>query len=76
MWVGLRLVGARLTATLSDGSAAAYSAVVSNLAGKSGYQATVRYRAASNGQTLTLRWVLETKPGSGGWVSLEAAAVE
>ena len=57
MWVALNRAAGQLTATLSDGSAPAYSDTV-NIGGADfiGQVYTLTYEAASAGQTLTVTW--------------------
>ena len=62
----------QLRATLSDGSASAYTAQASNSTDVFHRVYTIRYRALSAGQTLTVQW---TQSGTSGNVNLQGAAL-
>ena len=68
---------AHVQATLSDGSAPAYSALFEDTAGNSNYQVvTVTYSAASAGQTLTFEFTVDTIYDPDGNVTLQAATLQ
>jgi hypothetical protein len=74
LYLALTKVQAKLTATLSDGSAAPFTDTVDNPTGTTYRTYTLSYRAASAGKTLTVVWTLLTDHG-GGSVQLHAAAL-
>jgi hypothetical protein len=74
LYLGLNKVQAKLTATLSDGSAAPFTDTVDNPTGITYRTYTLTYKAGSAGQVLTVTWVLQTDHG-GGSVQLHAAAL-
>ncbi len=75
LYVGLYRAQGQLTAALSDGSAATLTeSPVDNATGNSRLVYTISYRAASQGQTLTLTWTMLASHGSGN-VSLQAASL-
>jgi hypothetical protein len=74
LYLGLNKVQATLTATLSDGSAAPFTETVDNPTGTTYRTYSLTYQAASPGQTLTVRWTLQTDHGSGS-IQLHAAAL-
>ncbi|MGB6945135.1 MAG: hypothetical protein WBE37_22245, partial [Bryobacteraceae bacterium] len=65
--------GGTLTAQLSDGSAAPYTDVTTNVNGQYDRNYTLTYAAASAGQTLTVSWVVNSGYGN---VTLNAAALQ
>jgi hypothetical protein len=71
LYVGLNKVLGKLTATLSDGSAAPFTDAVDNPTGTTYRTYALTYRAASPGQTLTVAWSLQTDHG-GGSIQLHA----
>lgn len=75
LYVGAWKAAGTLTATLSDGSATPYSAVVSNAAGTSNSVVTLSFAAETAGQHLNIDYVLTTD-FAGGNVTLQSAAVE
>ncbi len=74
LYVGGWTARAELRATLSDGSAAPYVAVIDSPNGVIDRQVTITYSAATAGQTLTVRYVLLDNYGIGN-VTLSAAAL-
>lgn len=76
VYVGAKNVSGRLEAILSDGSAPNYVTQITQLSGTISRVATINYQAASSGQLLTVRYVLENKPGTTGWASLESATLQ
>jgi hypothetical protein len=74
LYLGLNKAQAKLTATLSDGSAAPFTDTVDNPTGITYRTYTLTYRAAGPGQTLTVTWSLLTDHGSGS-VQLHAATL-
>jgi len=67
----------RFTASLSDDSAANYTTTFNNIPGNGpSREVTLHFAADSPGQTLTIRWVLQTPAGSAAAnVTLQAAAL-
>jgi len=76
IYLGAKNVRGRIEATLSDKSAPVYSTPIEKLSGVTSQAITLNFQAASAGQLLSIRYTLESKPGSTGWISLEAAALE
>jgi len=78
IYVGAKNAGGRLKANLSDGSAPAYVTQVERLNGTGTISRviTLQFQAASAGGELTVRYVLESKPGRTGWISLESAVLQ
>ncbi len=76
VYVGAKNVSGNFKATLSDGSAPAYTTQVEKLNGTTSRVITLDFKAASAGEVLTVRYVLAAKPGSTGWISLESAALQ
>jgi hypothetical protein len=76
VYLGLSQAGGKLEATLSDGSATPIvdTSLVNNV-GTSNYVYSLNFRAASNGQTLTVRWTANSVVGGGSFVSLQAATL-
>jgi RHS repeat-associated protein len=74
LYLGLNKAQAKLTATLSDGSAAPFTDTVDNTTGTTYRTYTLSYLAAGPGQTLSVTWSLQTDHGSGS-VQLHAAAL-
>ena len=66
----------RVEASLSDGSAPAYSTVLSNSSGVIEQVITLTFSAASAGQTLTVRHTLEDDNGGTGNIGLQAATLQ
>ena len=68
----------RVEATLSDGSAPAYSTVLSNANGVLVRVITLTFSAASAGQTLTVRGTVENEPNGPGTgnIALQAATLQ
>jgi hypothetical protein len=76
VYVGVWAAGGRLEAALSDGSAPAYAdASLANASGTSNWVYTLDYRAASPGQTLTVRWTANTVSNQWSNVTLQAATL-
>lgn len=76
IYIGAWRAGGRLEVSLSDGSASPYIDLSTTAAGdvvNSVY--TIDYQSASNGQTLTLRWVLDTESFPLGNITLQAASL-
>ena len=74
VYVGVWLAGGRLTAHLSDGSAADFTdASLSSGSGPSGRVYALTYKAAKAGQKLTVTW---TQASGSGNVTLQAAALQ
>ncbi len=76
IYVGAKNAGGRFEASLSDGSASAYVTEVKHLSDVISRVITLQFQAASVGEELTVRYILESKPGRTGWISLEAAVLE
>ncbi len=74
LYVGVSRAGALFTAGLSDGSASVYSGTVDNTTGATMEEYTVRYSAASAGQTLQLSFTMTANHFSG-TISLAAATL-
>jgi Bacterial Ig-like domain (group 3) len=74
LYLGLNKVQAKLSATLSDGSAAPFTDTVDNPTGITYRTYTLTYRAAGPGQILTVTWSLLTDHGSGS-MQLHAATL-
>lgn len=76
IYIGAWRAGGSLEVSLSDGSASPYIDLSTIAAGdvvNSVY--TIDYQSASNGQTLTLRWVLDTESFPLGNITLQAASL-
>jgi hypothetical protein len=65
--------GAKLTAHLSDGSAADFVDTTTNVAGQYDRNYTLTYSAASANQSLTVNWVMTAGSGN---VTLNGAALQ
>ncbi|MFQ5471071.1 MAG: hypothetical protein ACE5EH_12360, partial [Gammaproteobacteria bacterium] len=76
VYVGAKNSTGKLTATLSDGSAPAYSVVVNQASGQSSREVTINFRANSGGQTLTVQYVVTAKAPSASFITLESAALD
>ena len=76
VYVGAKNVSARLEAYLSDNPTQVYTAQINQLSGVTSQAVRLDFNAASSGQTLFVRYVLDSKPGSTGWISLEAATLQ
>jgi hypothetical protein len=77
VYVGLNNAAqATFTATLSDGSAPAYSTTISQTSGRNSYVFTLNYQADSPGQQLTVTFVRADVRGNNSWITLEAAALQ
>jgi hypothetical protein len=74
LYLGMNKVQAKLTVTLSDGSAAPFTDTVDNPTGITYRTYTLSYKAAGPGRTLTVTWSLQTDHGSGS-VQLHAATL-
>jgi hypothetical protein len=77
-YVGAKNARGQFTATLSDGSAAAYSTLINQPSGLGSHVVTLNYQAASAGQTLTMEYTMETRYKSsltGSQINLEATTL-
>ncbi|MGD9628399.1 MAG: peptidoglycan DD-metalloendopeptidase family protein [Pyrinomonadaceae bacterium] len=75
LYVGLWNSSGRVEVSLSDGSASPY---IDNSMSSSGVQNgvyTLNFKAATNGQTLTVRWVVENSSNPAGNITLQAATL-
>jgi len=61
LYVGAKNARGQFTATLSDGSAAAFSTLINQPSGLGTHLVTLNYMAASAGQTLTIDYTMETR---------------
>ncbi|MBK9132723.1 MAG: FG-GAP repeat protein [Gammaproteobacteria bacterium] len=77
VYVGANAARGQFTASLSDGSAPAYTTAVDRRSGRTSQVITLNYRAASPGQTLTVSYVLNTlyQANLQSWITLESAAL-
>ncbi|MFB3904696.1 MAG: peptidoglycan DD-metalloendopeptidase family protein [Acidobacteriota bacterium] len=77
LYVGLWDAQGRLQVMLSDGSAPDFvdTSLINQTATSNGVY-TLNYRAASSGQTLTIRWTVQTSFNTFGNVTLQAAALQ
>ncbi len=76
LYVGVWAAGGRLEAVLSDGSAADYiDTSVSNLSGTTNAVYTLNYQAASDGQTLTVRWTVNSTANAWSNATFQAATL-
>jgi len=76
MYVGLWAAGGRFEASLSDGSAPTYvDTSISNSAGTSNGVYTLNYQAGSPGQTLTVKWFVNTTFNQWSNVTLQGATL-
>ncbi len=75
LYVGVWAAGGRLEATLSDGSASPLidKTIISPSVQNGVY--TLNYKAASNQQTLTLRWTVDSNTNPAGNITLQAATL-
>jgi hypothetical protein len=71
LYVGSKGTMGRVTATLGDGSAAPITVDVAS-GSKASHVVAIDFQAGSAGQTLTVRY---EKTATGGWISLEGAAL-
>ena len=69
MYVGVRNATGLLTATLSDGSAAPLSVVVSEPSSRATHLVSIDYQSASANQTLTIEYVMDERFTSGATAS-------
>jgi len=77
VYVGLWAAQGKLEATLSDGSAPAFTDTsLDNSSGTSVAVYTISYRAGSGGQSLTVKWTVQTAYNNYGNVTLEAATLD
>jgi fibronectin type 3 domain-containing protein len=75
LYAGVYNSSATLTATLSDGSAVAFtSTALTNASGSTSARYTLTYQALSAGQTLTLKWIQTAVYGYGN-VTLQALSI-
>jgi hypothetical protein len=72
VYTGVHKATGTVTAYLSDGSAADYTATIADSHGSTNQVITINYKAASAGQTLVFQ-IIDTAPGNGGNVTLQAA---
>jgi hypothetical protein len=76
MYLGLWSAGGRFEASLSDGSAPVYvDTSLSNSSSTSNVVYTLNYRAASAGQTLTIKWTVNTIFNAWSNVTLQGATL-
>jgi hypothetical protein len=75
LYVGLWAAGGRLEATLSDGSASPYINTSLLSGGADNGVFTLNYRSPTNGQTLTVRWTVNSNTNALGNVTLQAATL-
>jgi hypothetical protein len=78
LYVGAKNARGQFTATLSDGSAPAFTTLVNQASGLGSHLVTLNYQAASNGQTLTIEYIMETRYKSnltGSQINLESATL-
>jgi hypothetical protein len=61
LYVGAKNARGQFTATLSDGSAAAFTTLINQPSGLGTHLVTLNYMAASAGQTLTIDYTMETR---------------
>ena len=73
--LGIKNGTGRLTAELSDSSAAPLSVDLTSASGKAGHLVSIDFSAAGSGATLTLGYELLSLTGSG-WAALQSAALE
>ena len=75
-YVGLWAAGGRLEASLSDGSAPVFTDTsLTNSSGTTNRVYTLNYKAASAGQTLTVKWTVNATFNTYGNVTLQAATL-
>jgi len=76
LYVGLWRAGGRLEAAISDGSASPFldTSFVDTTGNSLGYY-KLNYKAASSGQTLVIRWTVDSSYHSIGNISLQAASL-
>jgi hypothetical protein len=78
LYVGAKNARGQFTATLSDGSAPVFTTLINQASGLGSHMVALNYQAASNGQTLTMEYTLETRYSSnlkGSQINLEAATL-
>jgi hypothetical protein len=76
LYVGLWAAGGRLEASLSDGSAPVFTDTsLTNSSGTTNRVYTLNYKAASAGQTLTVKWTVNATFNTYGNVTLQAATL-
>ena len=77
VYVGANAARGQFTASLSDGSAPTYTTTIDRSSGRTSQVITLNFRAASPGQTLTVRYVLNHLylANSQSWITLESAAL-
>ncbi len=76
VYLGAKTVSGRFEARLSDGSASPRSVMIDAIGGITSRVVTINFKAATDGQLLTVRYVIDKKPGSAGWISLESATLQ
>jgi hypothetical protein len=78
VYVGANGARARFEARLSDGSAPVFNTIVDQPSGRSSRVITLNYQAAAAGQTLTVRYIFDTKylPDFQSRITLESAALQ
>ncbi|MCC6208463.1 MAG: FG-GAP repeat protein [Gammaproteobacteria bacterium] len=77
VYVGANAARGQFTASLSDGSAPAYTTTIDRSSGRTSQVITLKFRAASPGQTLTVRYVVSKLylANSQSRITLESAAL-
>ena len=77
VYVGANAARGRFEASLSDGSAPAYSTFIDQTSGRSSRVVTLNFQAASAGQTLTVRYIVDNLYLNNfkSWVTLESATL-
>jgi hypothetical protein len=75
VYVGVAAAQGRMTATLSDGSAAAYVNTGLTSSGAANGVYTINFQATSSGQQLVVRWTTATTIISWGNITLQAATL-
>jgi hypothetical protein len=77
MYVGLWAAGGRLEASLSDGSAPVFlDTSLLNSSATTNAVYTLNYKAASAGQTLTIKWTVNTIFNAWSNVTLQGATLQ
>ncbi len=77
LFVGIKKASGQLEVALSDGSTTPFTTQIKQLSDKSSRIYTLNYRAASSGQTLTIRYTLTNRYDNNvrSYISLEAATL-
>ena len=76
VYVGSKAAKGTLTASLSDGSAAAYSTTVNPGTSSTSKVITLKFRAGSTGKKLFVKYVVAAKNLTTSFITLESAALE